>query len=388
MFERAPERQTFLTPYEQKLVSKFEKQKRRRLRATLSSYAVSLSVAIGTHAYMTDVTENMHEQHDVKMSVETIQEVDSDYFTTFSNGFFSLDANSLAEKIGPAVQQVIPSSIESLNAGDAARDPAEIAQNIIKYAEENNKTSVSLFGYSVGGIETLKAAVKIIHESDLRIDLIYLAATPDSLESLQPEKRLQQDIFTSALTLIPWSEHSDYVKFALTMGISTDSFVHNDTFDPAAFGRTWERVWNEVEEEKHPSTSTLEYQINLAKSDIRKDIHMLAESEGTYTPPLIYLRIPHDSTVSSQAGEKICAYAEEVFIPCVVIDLQSENFTTHHDLYYTDESVAVYEETLANAKDTIRDLMIAQDYLYDQKIDHALNEADAAAITPGSAHAR
>lgn len=361
-----------LTNVEASIVRNYERKQRSRLRATLAGYVLTLTTALGMNAYMSDVIENMYNESADGISVASITPDNTDSFALFSNGFYSKNADVLAEKLGPAVQQIMPASLESLHGGDTFRDPNEIARIIIEYAEANEKTSVSLFGYSVGGIETLKAAAPLLKDSKITVDMLYLAATPSSIESLQPDKQLQQDALIKALTLIPYSEHSDYVKFGISMILSKDNYISENGIDTEVFKHNWERLWHEVKAKVQPSVSTLEYQIGLAKSNVREDVHALADNPHAYIPPITYLRIPGDTTVSARAGEDICTYAQEVLIPCTIIDLESETFQTSHERYFTGDSAALYTESLVRHKDTLNEMRLQQAFAHATRLQEIL----------------
>lgn len=361
-----------LTNVEASIVRNYERKQRSRLRATLAGYVLTLTTALGMNAYMSDVTENMQSESSEGISVASIAPDNTDSFALFSNGFYSKNADVLAEKLGPALQQITPTSLESLHGGDSFRDPHEIARVITEYAEANGKTSVSLFGYSVGGIETLKTAAPILKESNITVDMLYLAATPSSIESLQPSKQLQQDALIKALTFIPYSEHSDYVKHGISTILSKDNFISEHGIDIDAFMQNWDRLWREVKAKEQPSVSTLQYQIGLAKSNVREDVHALADNPTAYIPPITYLRIPGDTTVSPRAGEDICTYAQEVLIPCTIIDLESDNFQTSHDRYFTSDSAALYTESLVRHKDTLNEMRLQQAFAHATRLQEIL----------------
>ncbi len=338
----------FITNFEKqttKFIHKFEiKEKRRPVKLVA---ALALTTAL--NGYMADVHQNQAEERPVEVSLKSILNTNSDSSIYFADGLYSLDADFLTSKIGPAIDQVVDSTLKSISVGDAPPGSDEIADVVIEDVEEEATPRVSLFGYSVGGVEITESAPKIIAESEATIDFIFLAHTPAGIDSLRPEKQFLINSLTQILSFTPWSESSDYVQKGVAFLFQANNYMPDGdllNIDFEAIPKSWENADREVTANERPGISTLEYQVKLAKSNISDDIRNIAEAcikAGKAMPTIVYLFNKNDDTVDNEKALKtIQAAAEKYGIPIKVVEVDS-----NHSQYYTDSSVASYTQQIA-----------------------------------------
>ncbi|HWT40693.1 MAG TPA: hypothetical protein VN081_05515 [Dongiaceae bacterium] len=381
-----------------KWLKKQERRFTRRRRFPLKFGAAAIITSSLLHAYLSDVYENEQREQSVQVSLKSINDnPESTSSNAFIAGFNSLDANFLTRKLGPAVMQVSRGDLDSVNVGDAPPNPKAIAEKIIEHAKENNLDEVSLFGYSLGGIETIKAAVQIAENSGIRIKAIYLASTPHDIESLYPDRRNLLSGLTTALSWVPYSEHSTYVQFLLTLGFNIDDFMPGSDladrithFDGQTFWSDAQYQWDTAWEHKSPSVATLEYQIDLARTDVRSDIKQLAEAtQNNVTPTIVYLRIARpglDYVVENdKASSQYCDDAREVHIPCIIVSVRGSS----HDEYYTTQSVNAYNDALRVNKNEIVQSFKRQEDIFASKqaniaLSHLLADAQTSTQPPAT----
>lgn len=353
---------------EEKELKKVEKLPRRRQQQTLGVFSTLLCMTTLLGAYNFDADQNEQLADISEISLETIEDNQSNTSIIFSDGFNTIDANYLAKKLGPAVQQISGehSNIESIYTGNSGPNPEQTAERIIEYAKENNITNISLFGYSIGGISTIKTALEIIRQStDIVIDVIYLASTPDSIDSLRADKRELLEGITTFLASVPRSEHSSYIKFLVTLGFHKEDFMPGSdfwdsiqNFDAAEFVEQWDDAYKVVSNHERPNLSTLEQQINLARTNTAKDIKAIGdETTDENVPTIVYLKIDEpgsDNIVDNTAAAN--KYAEAAIkggVPHVIISVQG----SQHAEYYTEDSVKAYTDALVeNQADVLASL--------------------------------
>ena len=405
MFDRArrtpdtiPLRQTHeaepLTRYEERYL------KRSRILRRLASACISTTAFLGATTlplyslYMNDVRENEAREAQVEVSLQTIQEPIDASSTFFFDGFNTLDAHYLTQKLGPAVQQATEGGLESVNSGDAPPNTKEIATQIIKYSEDHDLEHISLFGYSLGGIEAMKVATLILQNSGLQIDTIYLGSSPYNLDSLRPEKTSQYNMLTSAVAAVPDSEHSSYAKFLLNLVFQADNFAPGDNiadrvshFNAEAFSSSWDSAMDAVNDKQRPSISTLEYQLDLAKANLNDEFQKIADLKDTKAlPSIVYLKLQNDNTVNNdEAFDAYQAAANKNGLLITSLTIQG----SQHAEYYTDSSVAGYTEAIKDNKEVIQSQVVAQEQSYKilQWEARAKNQNDALSfngITPSN----
>lgn len=348
---------------EEKEFKKIENLPRRRQHQTLGAISTMLCFTAALGAYNFDADQNEQLANKSEISLETIQDNHSDTSLIFTDGFNTNNANYLARKLSPAVQVISgESNVESVNTGNSGPNPKLTAELIVDYAEKNDITHISLFGYSIGGISTIKTALEIIKQSKrIVIDVIYLASTPYSVNSLRPDKKELLEGLTSFLASVPRSEHSSYIKFLVTLGFHKEDFMPGSdfwdsiqNFDATSFAEQWDDAYKVVTNHERPNLSTLEQQINLTRTDMAKDIKAIGDMTTVYNvPTIVYMQIAKpgsDNTVDNAAAA--AGYADATNkggVPFVNSYVQG----SQHAEYYTEDSVEAYKNGLLESQSQI-----------------------------------
>lgn len=367
----------------EKIFTDIEKKAKHSVARKIAVTTLALTTVFGLNEYMRDTHQNQANESKVKVTIQTIEKVEGDSAIIVADGLNSLGGNYVATKIGPAVQQVDNGSLAPLTMGDAPPSSNEVANTVVDYTETEKISNVSLLGYSVGGDELLQAAPEIIEKSNAQVSTIFLGSTPAGIESLRPEKQQTISTLAQVLSYIPWSEDSTYVKQLVSFLFRANTFLPQDDnpfeINWANVGPAWNDAAAEVASNARPGISTLEYQIGLAKSNVEDAIRGIAESSETankVVPTIIYLLIENDDTVDNvKAADTMRLLCEKYGIPFIIIKVRSQ-----HSQYYTDESVASYNQELAAKLPIIQQVQKNQEKIYKAKQDEKnMGNADAVA---------
>lgn len=311
------DREDELTLLEAKEALKLERREHfkarlaRRMMGRIAIAATMIATSI-IGSYMENVHENEAREAAAQISLQEILKGDGVSETYYGDGFNIKKSTYLTEKLGPIVQQVDPGGAKAINSGDAVLSPSDVAENVKEDVKINNFNSVSFVGESLGGRMVLSAAAEFSQNSTTPIKAIFLGSTPANMDCIQPSARSYLNTLTSFVAPIPYSEHSDWVKFGVTVAMHKDQFAPgNDflsslkNFDVQEFGSSVSDSWQLVQDRERPDISMLESQISLAKSNIEDDIAKIAHGKSGYKPTIIYWQLEGDQTVDNEKSAKI-----------------------------------------------------------------------------------
>ncbi len=366
---------------EKRYFKKLEQLPERRERKTIIAIAGLLCVSSLVTLYNVDADRNEALASLDEISLEPIQDNGGDSALIFGDGFNTTSADYLASKLGPAVLQISDKSdILSLHTENTAPNPRQTANVILDYTTTYNKDHLSLFGYSLSGNSILKTVPEIQKNPDAPvIDIVYLGSMPDSVDSLRPDKQALLEGLTTFLANTPRSERSSYIKFLVTLGFHKEDYMPGNTmweslqnFNPEAFSYQWDDAYRTVTNRERPDLSILEQQINLARSDIRKDMEEIAKTSTPETvPTIVYLKISNpgtDAIVNNDiAAENVCNAAKDAGVPCIIVEIAGGQ----HAEYYTPEAVQAYTDALASNKSEILASVDSRRYRYGPVISEA-----------------
>lgn len=329
MFESArntPER-VFIIPVEENVVfdanqtldKKLEAKLRRRSRLPLKIAAAALAFATIDTAYWSDVNENRAEQAAAEVTINVIgkplDEANSTKATVFIDGFNTYDANYLAKSVGPAVQQVADGELWSLSYNNAILNRKKIYETIVDLAKERGIESVSVAGYSMGGIIAVEAASDIIVNSSIEVNSIDLMHTPDGSDGLQPYQKKELGFAQNLAEWVPGAIDSSWVRFAgelyfyknnYTKGQFKDWDIAHNTgvlIDNAyRFTRTFGSILEKFDNPKQASMQLLTEQVyKINQFDMLDELKKITEHrKEKQMPVVIYLGMEADSLVKDE----------------------------------------------------------------------------------------
>lgn len=344
------------TPHERQLVDKLTK---RRQKLLLGLNAVALATATATSAYWGDVATNHEKASTSTATITTVGESQHHHdtnATVFFDGFNALSADYLATEMGPSVQQITDGKLMSVSYGNAPLEPEKIADKIIDLAHAQHLDSISLYGYSLGGIIGTEVAADIVSKSDLRIDAIYLNLTPDGAQGLLLERQEEINAM-EAIGSLPGAKYSNYLRFAGTMLADADSYTHG----PSAvdnwnnFQEAWQLADKEIKEEQRPGFWLLVDQVlAISNANLNKNFQTIGHERENkkQMPVIVYLgtaRPGFDNTVNTaESSESICTHAAQAGLQCYIYNVPGAQHAEYFD------SVAAYNRTLALAQDDLK----------------------------------
>ena len=220
---------------EKKLLKKLEKKNRWRHKLALRVGAAAIAVSTITNAYWADVQSNRTEQDAAEISLNVIasplNEINSNKATVFIDGFNSFDADFLAGNMGPAVQQVADGELWSLSYNNAVLSRGKIYKTIIELAEERNIDSISIVGYSMGGIIGTEAASDIVKNTTLPVNSLIMVSTPDGSEGVRPYQKEELSFMQWLSEWVPGAIDSSWFRFAGEVYFYRDNYLKGDYKD-------------------------------------------------------------------------------------------------------------------------------------------------------------
>lgn len=286
-----------------------EKRLKRRNTLFLKISAVALAATSISTAYWTDVESNRTEQAAAEISInviaDPIDETNSNKATIFFDGFNAYDADPLAGKIGPAAQQVADGELWSLSYNNALLSREKIYESIIDLADERGITSISLAGYSMGGVIAAEATSDIVTKSTIDVNSLLMMSMPDGSKALRSYQTKERDFLQWLAASFPSTIDSSYVRFAGEMYFYRDNYLRgefNDWWDVAhnaevitknveAFGKTYDAVLKRFDDPKRTSMQLLSEQVyKIDQFDMLDELkHISEQRNDKQMPVLLYL---------------------------------------------------------------------------------------------------
>lgn len=178
----------------------------RRMGAIATKALYSLYVAsLPLQVIQADITASKMDISDSTPIIHTIaesrDEINDDTATVFIDGFASKDGSWTTSKMIEPLQTLNDSDIWALEYSLDGISAKEIAEQIADKAATDNTSSVSLYGYSIGGMVTLEVARELISTHKLTVPTIFLDHAPADRESI---RKTMRDQGSPALETISW----------------------------------------------------------------------------------------------------------------------------------------------------------------------------------------
>lgn len=320
----APEENDEFGAYE-KLDKKLERQLKRRSRLPLKIGATALTFATIGSAYWADVHTNRAERAASEVSInivgEALYKTNSDKATIFIDGFNTYDADYLAETVGPAVQQVADGEIWSLSYNNAILSREKIYETISEMVEDRGIESVSISGYSMGGILAIEAASDIVAKSTTEVNSVVMMHTPDGSDGLRSYQRKELGF---AQTLADWSPSaidSTWVRFASELYFYKNNYTRGEYINgdisynanivfknSERFGRTFNSILKKMNKPKRTSMQLLSEQVfKINEFDMLDELKRISEQQDTkQVPTLLYVAMEdkNDALVKNKFTSK------------------------------------------------------------------------------------
>lgn len=359
MYQRAPKSsETVLQPSRPEF-SFSEQQRFEKRRKWLATTALLLVPTATVTHYSIDTAINREREQAASIRIETNMPALDETFgvsTTFIDGYGSMNATYIANKFGPAIQQVHEGPVQSANFSDAPIDVQNLAQGTIDNAEHTNVTQATLFGFSAGGILATEAAEKMITNEDANIEVeaLYLAATPTGPESLREGQIENIEALNFIADTIPGARYSSAVRFLISMVSDVDQYTDGGV---PAFARVWWDNLEELEKRSEPGVRQLDDQtLAIMNADLAKNFETIASQRGKkQMPVVVYLAAEDpsaDRTVDTEKASKItCDTARHAGLICTVLKIPN----AVHSVYAID--AGTYQTVLADAQPLITALI-------------------------------
>lgn len=344
-----------LTPYEKKLVRRFERKQKRRSRMVKMLAGTAIACNALSISYWNDVRENQELEASAEISINVINEEplleeNSDKATIFIDGFNAFDADYLGGKLGEGMQHIADGEVWSLGYNNAILQRSDIYEKIVALATERGITKVTIVGYSMGGIIGAEAASDLITESEIDVESLIFISSPDGYDGLREYQRKELAFGQWVATFIAGSEYSTAVRKG------GEVYFYRDRFTKGELGEWWNLVQNVpviadniprffetvgeiAERTSGPRQTTMrllsQQVFKIARADINHEFERIVEHEGEKQMPVIlyfgtdepgYDYIVDDKTSS----ENICSYADESGLQCAIYNVPG----AIHSQYY------------------------------------------------------
>ncbi|GEM_PF-4758062 len=214
----------------QKLRRQIERPRRTASIATKLAAVALTGVAI----LHTDIAYNklrlQHTEPVIHTIADALDESYADQTTVYIDGFAGHDGSWITTKMTPAIQAAHDTNTAALEYDRAGISVPEIAQRIADLAERDDLSSVSLHGYSIGGMLTLETAAILQEKYNIPVDRIFLDQSPSSAATIKtsvrnPATTVFVDIMGTANTFGLELEYSGIIRGIFDM-VSADKAAH------------------------------------------------------------------------------------------------------------------------------------------------------------------
>ena len=112
-----------------------------------------------------------------------------DETSIYIDGFAGHDGSWITGKMTPAIQAAHDTNTAALEYDAGGISVPAIAERIAEMAEANNLDSVSLHGYSIGGMISLETAVLLRDKYSIQVDRIILDQSPSDADTIKSTVR-------------------------------------------------------------------------------------------------------------------------------------------------------------------------------------------------------
>lgn len=333
--------------------------KRVRRVTKLASAGLLISVAVGSYGGDVHANQLREQAATVQLDTHDIETYNLGGSTTsFIDGYGANKATFLADKFGESIQLITEGPIRSANFSDAPIEGAHLGDAIVEDAVNNDQDSVSVFGFSTGGILATEAATEIISdtENSLAVELVILAATPSGPSSLR-DGEIEKIGALNFIADLPGAKYSSSVRWLISMVSDVDQINNPDDFVNVS-ASNWENVINHSE----PGVRQLDDQaLAIMNADFNHSFKKISAMRGVkQMPVIVYLAAEDpeaDKTVDNEAAYKdIQKAAEDAGLRFIVIKVPG----AVHSVYNT--SVESYS-VLGDKKEYIQS-QIEKERLY------------------------
>jgi hypothetical protein len=370
-FPTAPNLETIDSDAYEILDTKLEKRLARRNGTILKLGAAALTLTSISSLYWADVYANREERAQAHVSINVISELPDEVnavtagehssrkATVYIDGFNTYDANYLARSLGKAAQPVGGGEEWSLGYNNAILSREKIYKTILDTAEKRNIDSLSIVGYSMGGIVAVEATSDIVVNSTVEVDTFSALHTPNGEEGLQQRSKNELAFLREFVRWFPGAVDSTYVRYIGELISFKDLYTrgefkglniaHNTkviTDNIGRFYRTANSLWDKVNNPKGTSLQLMleqGYKIDNfnGKAELER---MAAEADTKQMPVGLYMSMENDNTVNNKlSSEDFVEYSHETGIKIHV----SEVAKAVHSEY--DRTVKEYVRAFDNA---------------------------------------
>lgn len=198
------------TPLTERELRKIRRSVERPLRLARLSTKIGAVVLTLVSILHTDIAYNKWQLEDTEPQIhriaDSISDEHRDETTIYIDGFAGHDGSWITEKMTPAIQAAHDTNVAALEYDPDGISPPEIAEQIAKIAEQDTLNSVSLHGYSIGGMISLEVAAILQDKHGVCVDRIFLDQSPGGASTIKstvrdPATTLFVDIMGAAKSL-------------------------------------------------------------------------------------------------------------------------------------------------------------------------------------------
>lgn len=327
MYQSSPELQKRLEKYQtiDPIEAQAIKHERRRMKIIRGiSGALSLLTFAGVQVaeYSADVRSNQELQANSIITVEDrgdpLDQANNDKAIVSIDGTGTVDAEALNSYIAPSVQHVQDGRIWGVGYNDAPLKYENIADKLIKKAEEEGVTSLTFIGQSSGGDITMEVEERIREKSSIGIAATFLMFTPNGVASLRSEQQNLTE-FAKAFAKFPGAIYSTPIRFAGEMGFRADNYTHGSITDNISnFITTANEVGGAIAEKKLPGTwLMIDQMLQIENADLKTRIENLGKTDpDVIRSPIFYLGTEDDLVVNdTKSAKEIRDYARATHVP-------------------------------------------------------------------------
>lgn len=337
-----------------------ERLSKRRARLPVKLAATALTLSSIVSAYWQDVEQGRMAESQASVSVsDTLapqQEANSNRATLVIDGFNAKDATYLSGTLGPAIQEIGDGTILSLNYNNALLDREEVFDKAVSYAHEHNITTLSVVGYSMGGIIGTELTADLNSKSNITVENLATIETPYGYDGLREYQKNELAFGQWVATNIPGSEYSSWMRKAGEVYFYRNAYTHDSPLENVGnFLRITGEVLSRQDTSRLTSTRLLMQQIyKISHVDFAKEFETIKTQHGNKAETVIsYFKTSgYDDVVDdSYSGFHTCADASDYKLSCNVFTVDG----AQHSLYFN--SIPAFETAFKEADELIGPLV-------------------------------
>lgn len=167
-------------------------------RAGRTTQKIAATALAATFLLQTDILLHKHELDASDPRIHSIEQSDDELNQTgivFIDGFGGQNGSWAARSLESPITSMVEGDLLALEQDKDGISIKAVAREIANYAEQKQLTSLSLYGYSLGGVQAIKVAAILRDTYGITVPFIFLDRVPSSGDMIKKKLRGQAIAF-------------------------------------------------------------------------------------------------------------------------------------------------------------------------------------------------